>query len=255
MKRLPPIDLHAHIEADIPTSDLADLGALVFAATRSLDEAERVLQRRDGWTVWGVGCHPCLVGAQKAFEADRFAGLSARTAYVSEVGLDGKSRVPMETQRATLAAVLKVLQTTARITSMHSFAATGAVIDCLAERPIHGVVLHWWLGDAAQTRRAADLGCFFSVNAAMLRQPDLVSRLPLDRVLPETDHPFGDRSGVRGRWPGHVDDVERALGQLHGLDQDELRRVLWRNLVKLVRSTRCGMLLPRSARVALATVT
>lgn len=244
--------MHAHIEADISASDLTDLGALVFAATRSLDEAERVLQRRDAWTVWGVGCHPGLVGAQKAFEVDRFAALSARTAYVSEVGLDGRSRVPMETQRTTLATVLTVLQTTPRITSIHSFAATDAVLDCLAEWRIHGAVLHWWLGDAVQTRRATDLGCFFSVNAAMLRQPDLVSPLPLDRVLPETDHPFGDRSGGRGRRPGRVDDVEQALARIHQLAPEEVRRITWRNLGELVRNTRCGMLLPRQVRVTLA---
>lgn len=252
MNRLLPIDLHAHVDADISASDLTDLGALIFAATRSLDEAERVLQRRDAWTVWGVGCHPGLVGAQKTFEADRFAALSARTAYVSEVGLDGKSRVPMDTQRATLAAVLRVLQTTPRITSIHSFAATDGVLDCLTERPIHGAVLHWWLGDAAQTRRAVELGCFFSINAAMLRQPDLVSRLPLDRVLPETDHPFGDRSGGRGRRPGRVDDVEQALAQIHQLTPEVVRRITWRNFGELTRKTRCGMLLPRQVRVTLA---
>lgn len=47
MKRLPPIDLHAHIEADIASSDLSELGSLVFAATRSLDEAEQALGRSD----------------------------------------------------------------------------------------------------------------------------------------------------------------------------------------------------------------
>ncbi|WP_285427500.1 TatD family hydrolase [Streptomyces sp. ISL-10] len=178
--------------------------------------------------------------------------MSARTAYVSEVGLDGKSRVPMETQRATLAAVLRVLQTSPRIASIHSFAATDAVLDCLAERPIHGAVLHWWLGDAMPTRRAVDLGCFFSVNTAMLRQPDLASRLPLERVLPETDHPFGDRSGSRGRRPGRVDDVEQALARIHQLTPEEVRRITWRNLGELTRKTRCGMLLPRQARVTLA---
>ncbi|GLZ77946.1 TatD family hydrolase [Actinorhabdospora filicis] len=252
MSRLPQIDMHAHIEADIPASDLTNLGALVFAATRSLDEAEGALRRRDAWTVWGVGCHPGLVGAQKAFETDRFASLSTSTPYVSEVGLDGKSRVPMEMQRATFAAVLSVLQASPRITSIHSYAAIDDVLDCLDEWPIHGAVLHWWLGSPAQTRRAVDRDCFFSVNAAMLRQHNLVSRIPLDRVLPETDHPFGDRSGGDGRRPGRVGDVELALAQIHQLTPEKIRQTTWRNLGELIRNTRCGMLLPRQARVTLA---
>jgi TatD DNase family protein len=33
MRRIPPIDMHAHIEPDISSSDLLALEALVFAAT------------------------------------------------------------------------------------------------------------------------------------------------------------------------------------------------------------------------------
>lgn len=254
MRRLPPIDLHAHIEADIAPADLLDLGSLVFAATRSLDEAERALDRSDPWTIWGVGCHPGLVGAQKAFTSDRFAKLLSRTAYVSEVGLDGTSRVPLQTQHATFAAILTAVQATPRITSIHSYASTEAVLDCLTDRPIQGAVLHWWLGDQEQTRRAVGLGCYFSINASMLKRPELIRLLPPDRVFAETDHPFGDRSGGRGRRPGDVDSVEAAVARVHGLDQDEMRRVMWHNLVTIVRATRCGLLLPRPVKVAVATI-
>ncbi|MEU3458565.1 TatD family hydrolase [Streptomyces sp. NPDC006733] len=253
MRRLPPIDMHAHIEPDISPGDLLELGSLIFAATRSLDEAERVLKRSDPWTIWGVGCHPGLVGAQKAFDAARFAELIARTPYVSEVGLDGKSRVPLDTQQATLDAVLAALQQNPRLTSIHSFAAIDVTLECLTARPIHGPVLHWWLGNEAQTKRAVELGCYFSVNASMLRKPKLLASLPLDRVLPETDHPFGDRSSGQGRRPGKVDDVERALAQIHVLDPEGVRKETWRNFAQLVRSTKCGTLLPRPVRVGLAT--
>lgn len=254
MKHLPSIDMHAHIDADIAPVDLLELGSLVFAATRSLDEAARALNRSDPWTIWGVGCHPGLVTVQKAFNQARFTALIGMTPYVSEIGLDGKSRVPMTTQRATLGAILAALQTTPRLTSIHSFAAADAVLECLTSHPIDGAVLHWWLGDTEQTSRAIELGCFFSVNASMLRHPELLSKLPPDRVLAETDHPFGDRSAGRSRRPGNVEDVERALAGLHGLDQTAVRAATWRNLAKLVRSTRCGSLLPRPVRIALAAV-
>jgi len=254
VKGLPPIDLHAHIEADITASDLSELGSLIFAATRSLDEAEHALGRSDAWTIWGVGCHPGLVGPQKAFDPVRFAELILKTAYVSEVGLDGKSRLPLRPQQATFDSILSTLQTSPRITSIHSHAATEAVLSCLTARPIQGAVLHWWLGGEDETKRAIELGCYFSVNAAMLKRPDVLRLLPLDRVFAETDHPFGDRSGGRGRRPGHVDNVEADLARLHGLDHDGVRRAMWRNLADLARLTRCGALLPRSVRVTLAAV-
>ena len=255
MRRLPSIDMHAHIEADIAGDDLLELKSLIFAATRSLAEAEQALGRSDPWTVWGVGCHPGLVGVQKAFDPVRFAELISRTPYVSEVGLDGTSRVPMDMQRATFEAILVALQETPRVTSIHSHDAIGVVLDCLAARPLQGAVLHWWLGDVEQTQRAIELGCYFSINASMLRQPELLDALPLDRVLAETDHPFGDRSVRRGRRPGDVDDVEQVIARLHGLEQDAVRQAMWRNLAELVRATRCGMLLPRPVRVTLAAAT
>jgi TatD DNase family protein len=254
MRRLPSVDMHAHIEVDIAAADLLELGSLVFAATRSLDEAARALNRSDPWTIWGVGCHPGLVGVQTAFDPARFVDLIDRTPYVSEIGLDGKSRVPMHTQQATFDAILAALQTTPRIASIHSFAATDAVLECLTARPIHGTVLHWWLGNTDQTRQAVELGCYFSINASMLRRPELLDVLPLDRVLAETDHPFGDRSAGRGRRPGNVDNVEDAIARHHGLNQDGVRQATWRNLAELMRSTKCGSLLPRPVRIALAAV-
>lgn len=252
MKRLPPIDMHTHIEADIAASELSELGSLIFAATRSLDEAEQALGRSDTWTIWGVGCHPGLLGVQKKFDPARFADLISKTAYVSEVGLDGTSRVSLQTQRATFVAILAMLQTTPRITSIHSYAATGATLSCLATQAIQGAVLHWWLGDENETRRAVALGCYFSINAAMLKRPDVLRLLPLDRVFAETDHPFGDRSAGRSRRPGNVDNVEASIARLHGLEQDEVRRIMWQNLATVVRATRCGSLLPRTVRVTLA---
>ena len=44
-------------------------------------------------TVWGVGCHLGVVSAHKEFDRERFGELVRRTAFVSEVGLDGSSRV------------------------------------------------------------------------------------------------------------------------------------------------------------------
>jgi len=250
MPRL-PLDLHAHIDPKISSLDLVDLRAVVFAVTRSLDEAASALSRTDARTCWGVGCHPGLVRAQKAFDAARFAELAASTAFVSEVGLDGESRVSMPLQQATLDAILRVLQSSPRITSLHSYQATEQVITALEARPIAGAVLHWWLGDPDETRRALDLGCFFSINASSVRRSDLLELIPLDRILTETDHPFGDRHTTRNARPGVVDPVERALAEHHGVRPDEIRSQMWSNLARLVEQAGCAGLLPRSVRLEL----
>jgi TatD DNase family protein len=252
MNHLPPIDMHAHIEPGISARDLADLDCMLFAATRTMHEAELALRRKDDLAVWGVGCHPALVGVQKTFDLEHFAELVKQTAYVSEIGLDGKSRVPMEVQRRTLNAILGVLQTVPRIASIHSFMATQQVIDALKLRPIRGVVLHWWLGDARQTIRALELGCYFSINASSVRRKDLLGLIPINRLLPETDHPFGDRYSPQPRRPGAIVHVEIALAAYYGMDSEAVRRLMWSNLAELVEHAECANVLPRRARNLLA---
>ncbi len=252
MTRLLSLDLHAHIDPRISPSDLLDLRAVVFAATRSLDEAKLALKRRDSRTVWGVGCHPALAKAQAEFDVSHFAQLIARTAFVSEIGLDGRSRVPMERQKATLRAVLSTLQKSPRIASIHSYAATQEVLEELEARPIKGAVLHWWLGNREQTRRAVEMGCFFSVNAAMLQKEANVQHIPLDRLFTETDHPFGDkRSGAKAR-PGALGNVEKTLAHLFAIDAAAFRLALWSNLRSLMEATDCASLAPRGVRTQLA---
>lgn len=254
MRTLPALDLHAHVDATIAPEDLTALNAAIFAVTRSLDEADVALRRSDQLTVWGVGCHPGLVGAHREFSIERFAGLLDDTPFVGEIGLDGKSRVPMSTQAATLRSVFDTLRAKPRIASVHSYAATGQLLELLSENRPTSIVLHWWLGSEAETAAAVELGCHFSVNAAMLKRDDILRWLPLDRVLTETDHPFGDRRSRSAGRPGAVIDVERALATIHELTPEAIRFQLWRNLRVLVSRAQVGAMLPRAIRQHLAAV-
>jgi TatD DNase family protein len=156
--------------------------------------------------------------------------------------------VPLDVQLQTLGSALDVLATQPRITSLHSYRATDELLRALADRPIRGVVLHWWLGGTAATKQAVELGYYFSVNAGMCRRPSLLRQIPLDQLLTETDHPYGDVSGPEPHRPGSVLPVEHAIGRLHGLEPEEVRRVMWRNLYRLVGEVECMHLLARRVR-------
>jgi TatD DNase family protein len=251
---LPSIDLHAHVDVTIDPAELTAINAVVFAVTRSLDEADTALRRRDRRTIWGIGCHPGLVGSQRAFSPDRFRGQLALTPFVGELGLDGKSRVPIAVQRHTLASALSVLHDTPRIMSLHSYAATAELLDVLADYQPRGLVLHWWLGTPEQTARAVTMGCYFSINSASVRRTDLLDVIPLERLLPETDHPFGDRGRRGTRRPGYVADVETAIARRHGVAVESVRVDMWRNLHELVAELGVASMFPAEVRALLASL-
>jgi TatD DNase family protein len=119
------------------------------------------------------------------------------------------------------------------------------VIDELETRPIKGAVLHWWLGDAHATERAVKCGAYFSVNASSLRHRDVLQTIPIDRLLLETDHQFGDRYAALPRRPGATEDIEHTLAYHFNTDHSAIRRTMWRNLARLVDDVGCIELLPQ----------
>lgn len=243
--RLPALDLHAHVDVSIDATELIALPGIVFAACRTLAESHTALQRTDPRVVWGAGCHPGLARNHINFDATRFEDLATRTPYISEIGLDGSGKADLARQSVTFDAILDILQRLPRLTSIHSAGAHEEVLAALTRRPIRGAVLHWWTGTPEQTRQAIELGCLFSMNASGMKQLGTVGQIPLDRILPETDHPFGDRSAPQPRMPGSTASVETALGRHYGTGGAQVRAVMWRNLSRLVTETGCSALFAR----------
>lgn len=238
------LDAHAHIAPQVSGRDLAGLRACVVAVTRSLEEYKTVSDRADPSTAWAIGVHPNHPSAQQSFSVERFGSLLESAVIVGEVGLDGRSRVPMTTQMDTFRAVLECLREDPRIVTVHTAGATAAAVDLIREHVRTGCILHWWRGNAQDTRTAIDLGCYFSVNAHEVTNPKVLEYLPRDRVLTETDHPYGDRGQQGPRRPGHVHRVESALAELWKSSIGNVRRQVWQNLRRLAIETHTADRLP-----------
>jgi TatD DNase family protein len=249
-----PLDLHAHIQPDIDPRELNHLNACVIAVTRTLKEFDGVTARRDQTTAWGLGAHPGVPAAHDGFDTDRFRELLTHTPVVGEIGLDGRSKVSPDAQRRTFEAILIILAEHPRLLSVHSSRATGLVLDAIEAHRPQGVVLHWWRGTEAETRHALNLGCDFSVNAAEVANPRILSLVPRDRVLTETDHPFGDRRQAAPRRPGRVDDVEAAMARRWNLDIDGVRSQVWANLRRIATQTATADMFPGAFQRAMLAV-
>jgi TatD DNase family protein len=101
------------------------------------------------------------------------------------------------------------------------------------------IVLHWFTGSKAEARRAVQLGCYFSVNAAMLRNDRaraLVASLPLNRLLTETDGPFTEIAGNPAK-PSDVAQAVNALASLHRKSTAEIGQLIRANLKFLLEPT------------------
>jgi len=243
------LDTHAHIKPDIAPSELLTLRSCIVAVTRTLNEFEATLSRSDPSVVWGAGCHPGLVREVNAFSASRMRDAIASTPVVGEVGLDGSARTPIEAQLTALRGVLALTTDAPRVLSIHSFRATDLVLRELREFRPQAAILHWWLGTPEQTEAALEAGAYFSVNASQVSKWESLRLIPLDRVLLETDHPFGDRSDPPPRRPGNVRKTECAAAGVLGVSPDALRVQSWRNLRSMAESLSLVEMFPREFQV------
>lgn len=228
---LPPIDTHAHIAADVTAAQVRGLKpAVVFAMTRSVKEALFTLRpgaASSGGLVWGLGSHPGVEQTVAEFDGDAFKRALSRFALVGEVGLDRRGHG--EAQTVMFRRVLQASSGQPVLLSAHSAGRCSAVLDEIERAPHAGVILHWFNGTAAEVARAVALGCFFSVNAAMSRTS--LARIPLDRVLTETDFP-ASRTKTGASRPGDVARIEAMLTEQYGPD---VRRQVWTNLAAVSR--------------------
>ena len=188
-----------------------------------------------------LGLHPQLV-AERESELDLWDRYLPEARYIGEVGLDAGPRFfkSLEAQKRVFQHILRrCAEAGDKVITVHSVRSVKAVLDHLEAflPPDTGkVVLHWFTGTRSEAKRALELGCYFSINAAMLsnaRHESMVQTIPLDRLLTETDGPF-TRTGDRPTKPSDVAVVVEELSQLHQVPAAQIAATVRDNLRSLV---------------------
>ena len=187
-----------------------------------------------------LGLHPQLV-ADRAHEISLWDELLPRSRFVGEVGLDASPRFyrSFDQQKDIFQHILKACARSGnKILSIHSVRTTNIVLDMI-EKDLPTTkgkaVLHWFTGSAKELKRAVDLGCYFSINTAMLlnnKKAKLVKEVPLNRILTETDGPF-TQTGNRPSKPADVVMVVGQLAELHRTSETEMIGKIVNNLRRL----------------------
>src|SRR6185503_14424253 len=153
-----------------------------------------------------------------------------------EIGLDYHyDNSPREVQREVFRRQLRLARSVNLPVIIHSREADDDTISILREEvtgSARGGVLHCFGGGLEMAEGALELGFMISFagvltfkNAKPLR--DIAGRIPLDRLLIETDCPYLTPVPFRGKRnePAHVIEVARGLAEIHGRDIEEIGKV------------------------------
>lgn len=239
------IDFHCHLDLYPNPADVVEhskrrgLYVLSVTTTPSAWNDTNALAH-DTSRIWtALGLHP-QIAHRRHSELSIFDELLPQVRYVGEIGLDGapEYRQHWDTQVAVFEHILaKCSEAGGRIMTIHSRRASREVLDRVREFPDAGTfILHWFSGSSRDLDRAIKLGCWFSVGPVMLkgeRGRALVSRMPPERVLTESDGPFAqlEEGAV---FPWQMDLAIRELSKVWSLSHDAVDQMLLANLRKLL---------------------
>lgn len=192
------VDLHDDPPSLIARCEMERIAVLTVTTTPMAWEQNKLWMRHSDYVHAAVGLHPELVG-ERYGELELLESLIGECRLVGEVGLDGspQHRQSYGKQKDVFSRVLQRSQIHGgRVLTIHSRRAARHVCELIEKHSEPDKVLcilHWFSGTVAESRRAANLGCYFSVNAAMLssnRGREIIQSIPRDRLLTETDSPF-----------------------------------------------------------------
>jgi TatD DNase family protein len=257
------VDSHCHL--DFP--DLASRLHEVLARMRenrveralcvsvTLEDFPRVLALAEAHAELyaSVGVHPDHADTR---EPD-VAGLAALAAHpkviaIGETGLDyyrteGDPEQACGWQRERFRVHVRAARETGKPLIVHTRAASADTIAILREEGADapGGVMHCFTETWDVARAALDLGFYISLsgivtfrNAEALR--DVARRVPLDRLLIETDSPYLAPVPFRGKTnePGYVKHVGDFLAGLRGLPAERMAELTTGNFYRCFRQER-----------------
>jgi TatD DNase family protein len=240
------VDTHCHVDlypdprSIVRDADRERVYTIAVTNTPSVFSKLREIIGTSSFVRVALGLHPELA-VERHRELSQFTDLLSQTRYVGEVGLDYQTTIESEraTQRRVLGSIIDQCNTAGgKVVTVHSRRAAEDVVDAFGQGFRGVYILHWYSGGVRALRRAVANGAYFSINPAMARSERgrrLISEVPRDRVVTETDGPFvmvDNASAV----PRDVARVVRTLSLVWQVDEPEACQIVHRNFSAVLGS-------------------
>lgn len=250
------VDTHAHIDVEqfdedrdavMQRADRAGLWRIVNMGD-SMESSQSSVETATqyGMVYTGVGIHPEEAREMTQADDDQLAAWAklSKTVAIGEIGLDyywEKDAGKRQLQREVFIRQLDLARQLHLPVCVHNREAHGDMMDIL-RREAKGMVgvMHCFSGSLEIAKELIRMGWFIGVdgpltfkNAAKL--PEIVQRLPLERIVIETDCPYMAPAPFRGKRnePALVYYVAAKLAQLRGEVLEKIARQTTQNVLEL----------------------
>jgi len=242
------IDTHCHLFFDEIKQDLssvlkraADLGVTKFICVgTNIEDSKQsynlALNHENIFSTAGVHPHDTEEVAENYIDELYNLLKNKKVVAVGEIGLDYfKELSDISVQKKIFAEQLELAQKINKPIVFHNRDSDDDIINTLSEFPnIHGVA-HCFSSTYDVAKKLIDMGFYISFSGNLTFKnshlPEVAKRLPIDRLLVETDSPFLSPVPHRGKTnePGRARFVADLLARLHNLSINEVAQITTAN--------------------------
>lgn len=250
------IDAHNHLQDSrlgaagpvVAAMRLVGIDGCVVNATCEEDWeiVAKVAHANVGWALPAFGIHPWKADQAQVGWVGRLKDQLEMNplASVGECGLDQWITAPsLKLQKPVFEAQLRLAREMERPMTIHCLKAWGALFDSFKKVPPPSrFLLHSFSGSIETAQRLMPLGAYFSFSGYFLHERkaavvEVFQRLPLDRILLETDAPdmLPPSAFVRHplekalNHPANLASIGEALAGVLGMPVEELAQITKEN--------------------------
>lgn len=248
-------DTHAHLndpafDADRETlmEGLAEKGiGLVMNAGCSLQSSKDIVRmaERYPWLYASVGSHPDSADEVNEAVIEQYRTLCRheKVKAIGEIGLDYYYEdIPRQIQKKAFRMQLALAEELDMPVIVHEREAHDDGMRIVKEFPRVTGVFHCYSGSAEMARQLVNMGWYIGFTGVLTfknarKAVETAARIPLDRIVLETDCPFMAPEPYRGKRndPGYLPKMAEKLAEIRGISVAEAEEITTQNAKRLYR--------------------
>jgi TatD DNase family protein len=251
------IDSHAHLQdrefnkdldkvlaraTEAGVEKIVCIGFDYMSSRQGMDLARR---HKSIFATVGIHPHDAKTLDEQTLEKLYDLALKPRVVAIGEIGLDYyRNLSPREQQKKAFIEQIKLAQELEKPVVIHDRDAHQEVLEIIKKEKagINGGVMHCYSGHIPLALELIKEGFYISFAGPLTfknakKSHEVAQKIPLDRILIETDCPYLSPEPFRGKRnePAQVKLVAQKLAELRGMKFEEIARITSNNARKVFR--------------------
>ena len=242
------IDAHTHLDRyeDKLKSALKEITQhKIFTLSNSMDlpsyKQNLEIGRKCDLVLPTFGIHPWNA-SEYADQLEDLKEAVEKTPIIGEIGLDYHSAeyaYQFSAQRKVFEFFLEKAKEQNKIVNLHTRGAEKEVLVLLKEYEIQRAIIHWYSGSLDILDKLVDTGAYFTIGVEILDSEHIktiAQRLPMERLLTETDNPGGQMwvKGILG-MPSVIKEVIQILAEVKNTTEQVIIQTVEINFARLIQ--------------------